>query len=91
MAVVDKPLLYEDRVTHRRVALSIFGCWVMAGLTGFVPVFTGIYTDPEHLKNSMMNSALTCDLVVNKYFSIIAGTISFWIPGIYLVKLANLR
>ena len=34
----------------------------MAGLTGFVPVFTGIYSDPEHLKNSMMNSAMTCDL-----------------------------
>jgi len=81
MAVVDKPLLYEDRVTHRRVAVSILGCWLMAGLTGFVPVFTGIYSDPEHLKNSMMNSAMTCDLVVNKYFSVIAGTISFWIPG----------
>ena len=53
----------------------------MAGLTGFVPVFTGIYSDPEHLKHSMMNSARTCDLVVNKYFSVIAGTISFWIPG----------
>ena len=53
----------------------------MAGLTGFVPVFTGIYSDPEHLKHSMMNSAMTCDLVVNKYFSVIAGTISFWIPG----------
>ena len=25
MAVVDKPLLYEDRVTHRRVAVSIIG------------------------------------------------------------------
>ena len=27
MAVVDKPLLYEDRVTHRRVAVSILGSY----------------------------------------------------------------
>ena len=82
-AVVEKPLLYDDRVTHGRVAFSILGCWVLAGLTGFLPVFTGIYSDPEHLQHSMMNSAMTCDLVVNKYFSVIAGVISFWVPGMY--------
>ena len=81
LAVVDRPLLYEVRVTHERVALAILGCWILAGLTGFLPVFTGIYSDPEHLQNSMENAALTCDLVVNKYFSVIAGVISFWIPG----------
>ena len=81
MAVVDRPLLYHDRVTHFRVFGSILGCWVLAALTGFIPVFTGIYSDPEHLKNSIKDSAMNCDLVPNKYFSVIAGAISFWIPG----------
>ena len=81
MAVVDRPLLYDERVTHGRVVASILGCWLVAGITGFVPVFTGIYSIPEHLESSMRNSALTCDLVVNKYFSVIAGVISFWLPG----------
>lgn len=81
MAVVHRPLLYEERVTNGRVFWAILGCWSLAGFTGFFPVFTGIYSNTEHLKNSMENSALTCDLVVNKYFSVIAGIISFWIPG----------
>ena len=83
LAVVDRPLLYDERVTHGRAAIAILGCWILAGLTGFLPVFTGIYSDPEHLQNSIENSAMTCDLVVNKYFSVIAGVISFWIPGVY--------
>ena len=81
MAVVDRPLLYEERVTHFRVVLAIIGCWILSALTGFLPVFTGIYSSPEHLESLMKNSAMTCDLVVNKYFSVIAGCISFWLPG----------
>jgi hypothetical protein len=81
MAVVDRPLLYVDRVTHVRVSLWICFCWTFAGLMGFLPVFTGIYSIPEHLANSKESAASTCDLVVNKYFSVIAGCISFWLPG----------
>ena len=83
MAVVDRPLLYEERVTHFRVGLAIIGCWILSALTGFLPVFTGIYSSPEHLESLMKNSAMTCDLVVNKYFSVIAGCISFWLPGMF--------
>ena len=83
MAVVDRPLLYEERVTHFRVVLAIIGCWILSALTGFLPVFTGIYSSPEHLESLMKNSAMTCDLVVNKYFSVIAGCISFWLPGMF--------
>ena len=83
MAVVDRPLQYAERVTHLRVITAVIGCWILSGLTGFVPVFTGLYSNPEHLENLMKNSAMTCDLVVNKYFSVIAGCISFWLPGMY--------
>ena len=48
------------------IALS----WVLAGLTGFVPVFTGIYSDPsvlaEHQMEADSDSTITCDLVPNK-------------------------
>ena len=84
MAVVDRPLQYAERVTHLRVITAVIGCWILSGLTGFVPVFTGLYSNPEHLENLMKNSAMTCDLVVNKYFSVIAGCISFWLPGMYV-------
>ena len=34
---------------HQRVAGMILLCWLLSGLTGFVPVFTGIYSSSEHL------------------------------------------
>ena len=33
----------------QRVAGMILLCWLLSGLTGFVPVFTGIYSSSEHL------------------------------------------
>ena len=72
-AIVDKPLLYNERVSPTKVAAMIGLSWLLSLLTGFVPVFTGIYSSTEHLELSRQNSAV-CDLVVNKYFSVIAGT-----------------
>jgi hypothetical protein len=41
----------------------ILCCWFLASLTGFVPVFTGIYSSPEHLEESKISAAHQCDLV----------------------------
>ena len=83
-AIVDRPLLYHDRITTTRVVMAIICCWQLAALTGFVPVFTGIYSTDMHLQNTMEDS-LVCDLVVNKYFSVIAGCISFWFPAVVII------
>ena len=83
-AIVNKPLLYQTRVTLPRVILAISICWLLSGLTGFVPVFTGLYSSQEHLDFARTNPHV-CDLVVNKYFSVIAGCISFWLPGSIMV------
>ena len=72
-AIVDKPLLYNERVTPGKVGCTIALSWALSLLTGFVPVFTGIYSSTEHLELTRQNSA-SCDLVVNKYFSVIAGS-----------------
>ena len=47
MAVVDKPLLYEDRVTHRRVAVSILGS--QRGQISFEVAFEIGFTRPRVL------------------------------------------
>lgn len=83
-AIVNQPLLYYQRITPKRVALSVALCWILSILTGFVPVFTGIYTSPEHLALSKANPE-ECNLVVNAYFSVLAGVVSFWIPGSIMV------
>ena len=94
-------------------------------MTGFVPVFTGIYSDPsvleQHQIEAKADTVIACDLAPNKvmaidvsnlatifliryhvyiekdflriiihinffqYFSIIAGCISFWLPGSIIV------
>ena len=44
--------------------------WILAGLTGFVPVFTGIYSDPgvlaEHQKIAEGTTSIQCDLAPSK-------------------------
>ena len=60
-------------------------CWLLSGLTGFVPVFTGIYSSAEHLDLIRKNSRDCGDLVVNKYFSVFAGIVSFWTPASIMV------
>ena len=53
-----------------KVLVGIALSWVLAGLTGFVPVFTGIYSDPsvlaEHQMVAEADTTMTCDLVPNK-------------------------
>lgn len=34
---------------------------------------------------SRQNYSAECDLVVNKWFSVLAGFVSFWIPGAIMV------
>jgi len=71
-------------VTNGRVLASSAFVWFLSLMTGFVPVFTGIYSSEEHLAASRQNPR-ECDLVVNEYFGVIAGCISFWLPGSIMV------
>ena len=76
-AVVNKPLLYYDRMTLCKVNTMIIGCWFLASLTGFVPVFTGIYSSPEHLEESKSSAAHQCDLVSSISRAIFVSSTSF--------------
>ena len=51
-AVVNKPLLYNQRINSRVVLAMVAASWVLSLLTGFVPVFTGIYSSEEQLERS---------------------------------------
>ena len=55
----------------------ILMCWLLSSLMGFLPVFTGIYSSPEHLDLIRKNSQDCGDLVVNKYLSVFADIVSF--------------
>ena len=97
-AIVNQPLLYNQRITNTRVALAIVTCYALSALTGFVPIFTGIYTSNEHLERFNANfdvpaavNRVQCDLVVNKWFSVLAGAVSFWVPASIMVKSRSVR
>ena len=53
-AIVNRPLLYYQRVTTPRVVLSVLVVWALSLMTGFLPVFTGIYSSEEHLRLSRL-------------------------------------
>ena len=57
----------------------------VSALTGFLPVFTGIYSSEDHLEREFETGSTVCDLSVNKIFSVLAGLISFWIPAVVIV------
>ena len=60
-------------------------CVSISALTGFLPVFTGIYSSEDHLEREFETGSTVCDLSVNKIFSVLAGLISFWIPAVVIV------
>ena len=35
-AIVDRPLLYNDRVTTSKCAVAVLGCWVLAGIYNII-------------------------------------------------------
>ncbi len=75
----------KSRVTPARVGVAVLTCWALSCGTGFVPVFTGAYTSMEYLERSRLNSEECADLVVNKWFGVLAGIVSFWLPGSIMV------
>ena len=54
--------------------VGIASSWILAGLTGFVPVFTGIYSDPsvleQHQMDAKADTVIACDLAPNKVMAI---------------------
>lgn len=58
--------------------------WTSPAILSFVPIFMGWYTTQEHLQFQLLHPEL-CEFRVNKVYSMISSSVSFWIPGIVMI------
>lgn len=58
--------------------------WLFPALLSFVPIFLGWYTTEAHFRY-LRKYPQICEFKVNKLYSIISSSVSFWIPGIVMI------
>lgn len=58
--------------------------WLSPAFLSFVPIFLGWYTTEAHYKY-LRKYPHICEFKVNKLYSIISSSVSFWIPGIVMI------
>lgn len=58
--------------------------WLFPALLSFVPIFLGWYTTDSHYRY-LRKYPQICEFRVNKLYSIISSSVSFWIPGIVMI------
>ncbi|KAL3267857.1 hypothetical protein HHI36_006998 [Cryptolaemus montrouzieri] len=75
---IVKPLKYNISMTKKVVAMMILGTWTCPSLL-LVPIYQGWYTTEDN-QIFRENNPDTCEFVVNKPYSVISSSISFWIP-----------
>ncbi|XP_044753125.1 octopamine receptor beta-3R-like isoform X2 [Coccinella septempunctata] len=73
-------------MTHRTVTFMLANVWILPGFISFMPIFLGWYTTDEHLEFQKQHPHI-CNFVVNKYYSLISSSMSFWIPGVVMVTM----
>ncbi|XP_045474224.1 octopamine receptor beta-3R-like [Harmonia axyridis] len=83
---IVRPLEYPITMTHKTVTFMLANVWILPGLISFMPIFLGWYTTKEHLE-FLEQHPHVCNFVVNKYYSLISSSMSFWIPGIVMVTM----
>lgn len=58
--------------------------WLFPAMLSFVPIFLGWYTTEAHFRY-LRKYPQICEFKVNKLYSIISSSVSFWIPGIVMI------
>lgn len=58
--------------------------WLFPAMLSFVPIFLGWYTTEAHLIFLRGHPSI-CEFKVNKLYSMISSSVSFWIPGIVMI------
>lgn len=58
--------------------------WLFPAMLSFVPIFLGWYTTEAHYKY-LRKYPHICEFKVNKLYSVISSSVSFWIPGIVMI------
>ncbi|KAG9510335.1 Octopamine receptor beta-2R, partial [Fragariocoptes setiger] len=81
---IMKPLDYTMKMTTRTAGYMLAGVWIVSALLSYIPIFTGVYTTQDHLEYRRQHPD-ECEFVVNRIYSIVSSSISFWIPGSIMI------
>ncbi|XP_045474675.1 octopamine receptor beta-1R-like [Harmonia axyridis] len=81
---IVQPLDYPLIMTNSRLALMLTVVWCSPAILSFLPIFMGWYTTNEHLEYRRTNPS-HCSFTVNKTYSLISSSISFWLPGLVMI------
>lgn len=79
-----KPLKYPMTITKKVVVFMILGIWISPALLSFIPIFGGWYTTDSH-KEDLLLYPESCIFEVNRVYSVVSSSISFWIPCTIMV------
>ncbi|KAF8766570.1 octopamine receptor beta-2R-like [Argiope bruennichi] len=81
---IVKPFEYPNKINKRNVIIMLCCVWVSSCLISFIPIFTGIYTTAEHLREKEL-TPYECNFVVNKPYAVVSSCVSFWVPSLIMV------
>ncbi|XP_029047487.1 octopamine receptor beta-3R-like isoform X1 [Osmia bicornis bicornis] len=81
---IVRPLEYPAIMRRITVTCMLGSAWLLPALISFIPIFMGWYTTDEHLEFLRTNPQV-CVFVVNRPYSVISSSVSFWIPGIVMI------
>ncbi|XP_078587398.1 5-hydroxytryptamine receptor 4-like [Branchiostoma floridae x Branchiostoma japonicum] len=81
------PFKYPTKMSHRKMVLMIAMCWVVPVIMAYVPIMNrwntiGIEPVVEDTKCAL--GPESCVFLVNKEFSLIASTLSFYLPAVMM-------
>ncbi|KAL3268674.1 hypothetical protein HHI36_007777, partial [Cryptolaemus montrouzieri] len=81
---IVQPLDYPLIMTNTRLAMMLMVVWCSPAVLSFLPIFMGWYTTNEHLEYRR-NNPMHCSFTVNRTYSVVSSSISFWVPGLVMI------
>ncbi|XP_030753602.1 octopamine receptor beta-1R-like [Sitophilus oryzae] len=81
---IVQPLDYPLIMTNGRLIVMLAIVWCSPALMSFLPIFMGWYTTVEHTAFRKKNPDV-CLFVVNRTYSVISSSVSFWVPGMVMI------
>ncbi|XP_057652997.1 octopamine receptor beta-1R-like [Diorhabda carinulata] len=81
---IVQPLDYPLIMTNVRLVLMLAVVWCSPGLLSFLPIFMEWYTTSDHLEFRKKNPHI-CTFTVNRIYSVISSSVSFWVPGMVMI------
>lgn len=81
---IVQPLDYPLIMTNARLVLMLAVVWCGPAVVSFLPIFMEWYTTDEHLAYRQQHPD-HCSFTVNRAYSVISSSVSFWLPGIIMI------